>query len=472
MSNTSSDQLDVGKGHNKHGLFSLSWPIFIDLSMHFMTIIINTAMAGMISLQAIAELNLGGQAFQFAFTLFNFVNIGVCVCCAQALGSGNKSMVCRIVHMSFGLNIVWGIAISAGCFLGSGVICDVMNVPADIYETSRKYLMILSIMFVAEAINLCCSSVLRAYGRTRDPMYINIAANFLVVIGNYILLFGHFGAPKLGIYGVAVSAVTARFISVGFLYYLMVKRTGIRIVPKFFFIIKKKILKQIFSISIPGAGENLTWQLQFLFMTSIVGTFGSIALATHGIYMQLCSIIMLFSISVALGTEILVSHYAGAMKLSLANKQVMYSVKIGVCITAILAINIPLWLGDAVLSIFTSDPVVFEMARPIFYVSVIMEVGRILNIILINSLRAVSDAKFPMFMAILSMWGVSVTVGTFLSVFMHLGLLGVWIGFCCDECVRGVIMFTRWKLKGWVPLAKANYRRNYMKKHSAVKLEA
>ena len=207
-------------------------------------------------------------------------------------------------------------------------------------------------------------------------------------------------------------------------------------------------------------------------MTSIVGTFGSIALATHGIYMQLCSIIMLFSISVALGTEILVSHYAGAMKLSLANKQVMYSVKIGVCITAILAINIPLWLGDAVLSIFTSDPVVFEMARPIFYVSVIMEVGRILNIILINSLRAVSDAKFPMFMAILSMWGVSVTVGTFLSVFMHLGLLGVWIGFCCDECVRGVIMFTRWKLKGWVPLAKANYRRNYMKKHSAVKLEA
>ena len=68
------------------GLFSLSWPIFIDLAMHYLTVTINIYMVSMISLQAVAELNVGSQAFQLAFTLFNFVNIGVCVCCAQALG--------------------------------------------------------------------------------------------------------------------------------------------------------------------------------------------------------------------------------------------------------------------------------------------------------------------------------------------------------------------------------------------------
>ena len=104
------------------------------------------------------------------------------------------------------------------------------------------------------------------------------------------------------------------------------------------------------------------------------------------------------------------------------------------------------------------------MARPIFYVSVVMEVGRILNIIIINSLRAVGDTRFPVIMAVISMWGVSVTIGTFLSVYMHMGLLGVWIGFCCDECARGVIMLIRWKTKGWVKAAKRNYRINYKKK--------
>lgn len=236
-------------------------------------------------------------------------------------------------------------------------------------------------------------------------MYVNIAGNIIIIFGNYILLFGNFGAPALGIYGVAVSTLVSRFLAVGFLYYLMVKRTNVKIVPKFFFIIKKKVLKQIFSVGLPGAGENLTWQLQFLFMTSIVGTFGTVALATQGIYAQMCGLIMLFSISVGMGTEILVSHYAGAMQFNLANRQLLHSVKMGMLITALLSVNIPFWLGDTVLSIFTDDPRVFEMARPIFYVSVVMEVGRILNIIIINSLRAVGDTRFPVIMAVISMWG-------------------------------------------------------------------
>lgn len=451
------------------GLFSLSWPIFIDLAMHFLTMTINTMMVSMISLQAVAELNVGTQAFQLAFTLFNFVNVGVCVCCAQALGNGNRQMVRRIIHVGFGLNIIWGICITLTCFFGSSIICDLMNIPDDIYDVSKNYLMIIAIMFMAEALNLCASSILRAFDCTRDPMMINIAGNILVVILNYCFLFGHFGFPKLGIYGVAISVVISRYLAVGFLIYLLLKRTKCHLIPRFFFVVHKKILRQIFSIGLPGAGENLTWNLQFLFMTSVVGTFGSVALATQGIYFQMCGLIMLFSISVAMGTEIIVSHHVGSYKLGLANRQLLHSVKIGIVFTAILSVNIPLWLGYAVFSIFTDDPEVFAMARPIFYVSVIMEVGRILNIIIINSLRAVGDTKFPMMMAILSMWGVSVPVGCFLGIYCGMGLLGVWIGFCCDECTRGIIMLTRWCTKAWVPAAKRYYKLNYMKKHKYTK---
>ncbi len=210
-----------------HGLFSLIWPIFIDLAMHYLTVTINIYMVSMISLQAVAELNVGSQAFQLAFTLFNFVNIGVCVCCAQALGNGNKSIVRRVIHMGLGLNIVWGICIVLVCFSGAGVICKIMNIPPDIFHTSKEYLMLISFTFFAEAINLCASAILRAHGCTRDPMYVNIAGNIIIIFGNYILLFGNFGAPALGIYGVAVSTLVSRFLAVGFLYYLMVKRTNV-----------------------------------------------------------------------------------------------------------------------------------------------------------------------------------------------------------------------------------------------------
>ena len=445
----------------KRGLFALSWPIFIDLFMHYFTIIINTYMVSMLSLEAVAEMTLGGQTFQFAFTIFNFVNIGICVCSAQALGNGNMSMVRRIVHMSFGLNIICGLIITALFFFGSYRVCDIMNIPEDIYDTSGKYVRLLSLIYLAECINLGCSSVLRAFGRTRDPMYVNISANFLVVFLNYFLLFGNFGAPKLGIYGAAISAIVARTISVFFLLYLLKKHTRLHLFPKFFFVVKAKILRQIFAISLPGAGEHLTWLLQFLFMSSIVGTFGYIAIATHGVYMQMSNLIILFSESIALGTEIIISHYAGAMHLSLAHKQLITSVKVGLLITICTVINIPLWMGDLVFSLFANDEAVFALARPIFYVSVILESGRILNVVIVNALRAVNDANFPLIMGMLSMWGVSVPIGCFCALYLNLGLLGVWIGFCCDECVRGLIMLWRWQSKVWVRKAVKNYRKNF-----------
>lgn len=448
-------------------LFSLSWPIFIDLAMHFITILLNTWMVSMISIKAVAQLNVGGQVFQLGFTLFNFVNIGVCVVCAQALGNGNMKMVRRIFHMSFGLNVIWGLLIFSSAFFGSSVICRLMNIPADIFEVSDNYLKIFSFVFLAEALNLCCGALLRAHGCTRDPMMVNILMNILTVIGNYCLLFGNFGFPSLGVYGAAVSTVFFRYICVGLAIYLVLKRTRIHFVYRFIFDFKKKLLSQMFSIGLPGAGEHLLWMLQFLFMTSVVGTFGTLALATHGIYGQMCGLIMLFSISIALGTEILVARYIGAKKFALANKQLLHSVKIGIIITFILAANIPLWLGYSLFSLFTDDPNVMAMAKPIFYVSVIMETGRILNIIIINSLRAVGDTIFPVVIAVACMWGVSVPLGLILGVYCDMGLLGVWIGFCTDECIRGVLMLTRWRKKAWVKHATAYYRKHYMHKNAA-----
>ena len=106
------------------------------------------------------------------------------------------------------------------------------------------------------------------------------------------------------------------------------------------------------------------------------------------------------------------------------------------------------------------------MAAPIFILSVFMEPGRILNVIIINSLRAVGDTKFPVLMAVLSMWCVSVPLGTYLALEQGLGLLGVWIGFCTDEWLRGISMLIRWKSKVWVKACKRNYRINFKKSHN------
>ena len=452
------NRLDLQEG--KRSLLAITWPIFIDLALNFATLIINMMMVGAVSVDAVAELTVGNQVFDLALIIFNFINIGVCVVCAQALGAGNKKLVRRLVHTGYGINIITGTIVSLGVFFFAPLIVEVMNVPDEISQSSQSYLAILSLCFLPQALCLVSAAILRAFECTRDAMYVSLLINLITMLGNSMFLFGWFNMPVLGVEGVAVSTVIGRVIACLVYVPLILRRTKIRIIPRFLFDFKKKIFAAILNIGLPGAGENLSWHSQYMFMTAVVASMGAFPLATHGIYFQMVLIMMLFSISIAMGTEILIAHYAGALQLDLAYKQLMRSVKIGMCATILITFSIPLGTGKFIISQFTDSLEVLALATPIFLLTVIQEPGRILNIIIINSLRAVGDTKFPLIMAVISMWGISVPLGCFLGLHCGLGLLGVWIGFAADEWVRGISMFLRWRSRVWEKAAKLNYQKH------------
>lgn len=462
------EQVDIDKGQKS--LLSITWPIFIDLSLHFLTLVINMIMVGRVSVESVAELTVGNQVFDLGFIIFNFINVGICVVTAQSLGANNMKLVRRLIHMGIGVNLILGAIVSLGILGFAPFIIDLMNVPASLAQSSQRYLMILSLCFIPEALLLVCAAILRAYSCTRDAMYISIIINIVTVVGNAMFLFGIFGAPVIGVEGVAISTVVGRVVGCLLIIPLTINRTKIKIIPRFLFVFRKKIFGAILNIGIPGAGENLSWHMQYMVMTSYVGTLGAIALATHGIYFQMVLVMMIFAISIAMGTEILIAHYAGALKLELAYKQLLRSVKIGMIATILITFSMPLGTGEFIISKFTSSPEVLAMAAPMFILTVFQEPGRILNIIIINSLRATGDSRFPLIMALISMWGVSIPVGLVLAFYFDLGLLGIWIGFTCDEWVRGIAMFIRWKSKRWQKIATENYYKTLNNKNSYAKL--
>ena len=126
-------------------------------------------------------------------------------------------------------------------------------------------------------------------------------------------------------------------------------------------------------------------------------------------------------------------------------------------VTILLTFSMPLGTGALLISLFTSDPEVMALASTLFIITVFQEPGRILNVIIINSLRATGDTRFPMIMAIISMWGISVPLGCYLGLYLEWGLMGVWIGFTADEWFRGIAMVLRWKSLAWQKSAKRIY---------------
>jgi Na+-driven multidrug efflux pump len=103
----------------------------------------------------------------------------------------------------------------------------------------------------------------------------------------------------------------------------------------------------------------------------------------------------------------------------------------------------------SIIGMFTDDPDIISVGAGIFLLSIVLEPGRTFNMVVINSLRAAGDARFPVLMGVCSMWGVSVPLAYLLGVHWGVGLLGVWIAFAVDEWLRGILMLLRWRSRVW-----------------------
>ena len=83
------------------------------------------------------------------------------------------------------------------------------------------------------------------------------------------------------------------------------------------------------------------------------------------------------------------------------------------------------------------------------FICIFLEIGRCTNLVVINSMRAAGDIKFPTFLGMASMWGISVFGGYILGIVMGFGLQGIWIAMALDEIVRGIVVLARWINGNW-----------------------
>ena len=429
-------------------LFALTWPLFIDLALHFLTGALNTFMVGHVSYQGVAALAVGNQVFDLAITLFSFVSIGTSVVITQYLGAGDREKSRVVIHTAIGFNLLIGLVAAIGVMAGASTMLALMNLPANLMSDGTLYLQIIGLCLLPEAAALCLAATLRAHGHTRQAMYVTLIVNLITFVGNLLLLYGWFGLPQLGVAGVAISTVAGRIVGVVLLVWLVAHKTGIRLrLPE---IVKpsRLMLGKVLHIGLPAAGENLSWMLQFMVVTAFVGLLGDKALATQSYFFQICLFILLFGLSIGLGNEIIIGHLAGARRFEQAYRQLLKSLKLGLVVTAFIALLAAL-NGRTIISLFTDDADIITQVAQLFLISLILEPGRTFNLVVINALRATGDARFPLYMALVSMWGIAVPLAYFLGIMQGYGLVGIWLALACDEWVRGLAMFWRWRSRRW-----------------------
>jgi putative MATE family efflux protein len=315
------------------------------------------------------------------------------------------------------------------------------------------FLRIMGGTLVVESVNVVMSATLRARGRTRETMAVALGQNLLNAAGNCLLLFGLLGLPRLGVTGVALSGVVSRLAAFLALRALLHCSTGVRVSARDAFSFPAAPVRRVLELGVPIAGENICWTLAFMTVTSFVGRMGAASLAAQSYAMQLTTWATLLGGAVAFGNQILVGHHVGDGAIDEAYRQVWASLRAGLAlVVSMLAV-----LGGAapwLLAFFTSDPATASAAVLLVRLGVLLETGRVSNLVVINALRAAGDARFPVLMAMASMWLVQVPLAWLLGLRLGLGLPGVWLALASDEWLRAAIMQRRWRRRAWVAHAE------------------
>lgn len=433
----------------KLSLFAITWPLFIEILLYMLMGNADTLMLSQYSDNSVAAVGVSNQILSMIIVMFGFIATGTAILVAQNLGAKRDDQAREVSVVSIGANLVFGLILSAGVFIFSEQLLGVMDLPPELLDEANAYLKIVGGFSFIQSLIMTVGSIVRSYGFTRDIMYVTIGMNVLNVIGNYLFIFGPFGIPVLGVEGVAISTSVSRILGLLAAIYIMMKRIPGSLPMSMLFRFPKNHLKNLLNIGIPSAGEHLSYNGSQMLITYFIATLGTQALTAKVYTQNVMMFVFLFSIAISQGTQIIIGHMVGAKEIDNAYKRALKSLKLAIIISIAAAAIISFFAKD-LLGIFTDNRSIIELGSTLILLTIILEPGRSFNLVLISSLRAAGDVKFPVYMGILSMWGVSVTLSYFLGIYLGLGLVGIWIAFIADEWLRGLLMLWRWRSKVWV----------------------
>jgi len=429
-------------------LKKLVLPIFIDMLLHFSTLIINTYMVTQVNVNLVGAMGAGNQVMDLFMIIFSFLSVGCSVVVAQALGAKNKTLATRVIHASITFNTIFGLVCAIFIYIFGYFVLELLNVPKELMKESFDYLHLLGVALIFDGLGVVLASVLRVYNFAFFVMIVSLIMNLITLFGNAIALFGWFGLPNHGLYGVALSTVTGRLVGVIILFFVLIKIAKVRILFKMLLVLPFKILKKILSVGLPSAGENLLWMSQYMVAFSFIGSMGEASLAVQTIYFQIAMLIMLCGQSISVANEVIVGHLVGASRFEEAYIRTFKALKFGVIATVIVVVSVYL-LKEFIMNELSLTNELKALMIPLFALALLLEPGRTFNIVIVNALRASGDAKFPFISGAIFMWGLSLPLGYFLGIHLQMGIIGVWLGFFADEWIRGMVNTWRWKSKKW-----------------------
>lgn len=429
-------------------IWTLSWPIFIEVFLQLLVGNIDQLMMSHYSPQAVAAVANANQILNIFIMLIVVMSTATTILIAQYLGARNQSKLSEVCTVSLVLNFVFSLVAAVFFITCHKWIFTWLGIPPETMGDTSLYTTIVAAGLPIQAMYYALVAVFRGHSLTRITMYVALVMNIIHVGTNYILIFGHGPIPSLGVLGVSISTWLSKVIGLLIIVYLFKKLLQLKVSTVYLRPFPWQTVKSLLHISVPSGGETLSYQLSQTTIMKMVNILGLAVINTKVYVYVIAMLCYVYTIALANASQVIVGFLMGAKRQNEVTNRVWKSMSLAIVISVGLATFFYI-TSDTVLSVFTTDSEILSLAHDVLLVEIFLELGRAVNIVMVGCLQAAGDIRTPMLVGVFGMWLCAVPLSYLFGIYWDWGLVGIWIAMAIDEILRGLLFIYRWQSGKW-----------------------
>ncbi len=430
----------------------LAYPVMIGMLGHIFVQFIDNVMVGQLGTAELAAISLGNSFVFIAMSIGIGFSQAITPLIAEADGAKKDKVISSIFEHSFMICLILGLILFTIVFLNRNLLYS-MNQPIEVVELASPYLFWVSFSLITIITFQSFRQFADGLSFTKAAMYSTLLGNVINVILNFLLIFGLWIFPKLGVEGAAIGTLISRICMLTFIivYLKLHKKLSVYINRFFPSKVQIKRVKKIIYLGLPSALHSFFEVAFFISAVWMSGIIGKNSQAANQIALNLASMTYMVALGVGVAAMIRVGNQRGMMNF-IKLREVALSTLLLIIIVDILFCFIFLIFNDY-LPLLYLDPnnannltdvnEVIQIASKLLIIAGVFQLFDGIQAVVLGALRGMQDVNIPAFIIFLSYGLIGFPTSYFLGFYTSLSVVGIWIGLMIGLFSSSLFLFLR-----------------------------
>jgi len=431
---------------------SLAYPVILGMLGHTLIGIVDNFMVGNLGSTELAAVSLGNSFIFIGMSLGIGFSTAITPLIAEADAENDDKKIRTTFHHGLLLCTILGIAIFILIVLAKPIM-RLMNQPEAVVDLAAPYIDWVAFSLIPLIIFQGYKQFADGMSETKYSMWATILGNVVNVVLNYLLIYGIWFFPKLGIVGAGVGTIASRFVMLGYMHYMMQKKEKFHPFFEKFALksIKRKVNVEIIRLGAPSAMQMFFEVGLFTGAIWLSGLLGIMNQAANQIALSLATFTFMFAMGLSVAATIRVGNQKG-----LADYKQLRIVAFSIFLLAIMLesffalifvlfhIQLPaLFVDMKNVEDLAVNMEVITIAAQLLLVAAVFQISDGIQVVVLGALRGLQDVKIPMYITFVAYWVIGFPISIYLGLYTELKGVGIWIGLLAGLSTAALFLYIR-----------------------------